>query len=289
MYNKANNLQRGKDMQTLKEQMIAEFKLRGYSPKTQIIYLRHMKAYTHHFGKSPTQMGEHEIKEYLHLLITQNKSQSYINGAYSALKFFYENVLQQTWDVNHIPRIKNNKRLPLILDVSEVKRLFEVTNNLKHRTILVTTYAAGLRVSEIANLKVDSIDSKRMQIRIEQGKGKKDRYALLSEKNLELLRLYYQAYQPKTWLFFGFTPDKPISVRAIEKIFVTAIHKAGIKKDVSIHSLRHSFATHLLESGTDIRYIQQLLGHASLSSTSIYIHLQNNNALKITSPLDAIL
>lgn len=276
-------------MQTLKEQMIAEFKLRGYSPKTQKMYLGYMKNYTHHFGKSPEQMGEREIKEYLHFLITQNKSQSYITGAYSAIKFFYENVLQQTWDVNHIPRVKNNKRLPVILDVSEVKRLFEVTTNLKHRTILVTTYAAGLRVSEIANLKVSAIDSKRMQIRIEQGKGKKDRYALLSEKNLELLRLYYKVYLPRTWLFFGFTPDKPISVRTIEKVFEIAIRKAGIKKSISVHSLRHSFATHLLEAGTDIRYIQQLLGHASLSSTSIYIHLQNNNALKITSPLDAIL
>lgn len=273
---------------SIRERMIVDFELRGYSPKTQKAYLRYIKNFCEYFGKLPEEMGEREIREYLHFLITRKRSRSTINGAYSALKFCYENTLHDTWNLNQIPRIKKEKNLPVILDFKEIKNLFEVTTNLKHRTILVTTYAAGLRVSEIANLKIGAIDSKRMQIRIEHGKGKKDRYALLSEKNLELLRLYYRAYRPKTWMFFGYNPEKPISVRTIEKIFDIAIRKAGIKKNVSIHSLRHSFATHLLERGTDIRYIQQLLGHASLSSTSIYLHLRNQDALKVTSPLDFI-
>lgn len=271
------------------ERMNVDLILKGYSHRTQRVYLQRVKDYIEFFGKSPEEMGEDEVREYLCYLINQNKSYSSVNGVYSALKFCYESSLHRPWSLNQIPRMKKETRLPVILDSTEIKRLFEVTTNLKHRTILVTTYAAGLRVSEVANLKVSAIDSKRMQIRIEQAKGKKDRYALLSEKNLELLRLYYKVYQPKTWLFFGFTPDKPISVRTIENVFTSAIRKASIKKKVSIHTLRHSFATHLLEAGTDIRYIQQLLGHASLSSTSIYIHLQNQNALKITSPLDAIL
>ena len=275
-------------MQTLKEQMIIEFTLRGYSAKTQKAYLRYMKSYTEHFDKSPDQMGEREIKEYLHFLITQNKSQSCINAAYSALKFFYENVLQQTWNGNHIPRIKKEKKLPAILDHSEVKRLFEVTNNLKHRTILMTTYAAGLRVSEVVNLKVTDIDSKRMQIRVEQGKGRKDRYVLLSEVNLEMLRIYWQAYRPKTWLFPNYNHDTALSIRSVQKIFERARQKAGIQKKVSVHSLRHSFATHLLESGTDIFYIQQLMGHASVKTTTVYNHLRNQNALKIISPLDSM-
>lgn len=275
-------------MQNLKEQMITEFELRGYSPKTQKMYLAHMKQYTHHFGKSPDQMGEREIKDYLHFLLTQNKSQSYVTGAYSALKFFYENVLQRTWDMNHIPRVKKDKRLPLVLDTSEVRRLFEVTKNLKHRTILMTTYAAGLRVSEVVNLKVTDIDSKRMQIRIEQGKGKKDRYVLLSPVNLKLLRIYWQTYRPKTWLFPSYNYETPISVRSAQHVFERAKQKAGIQKKVSIHSLRHSFATHLLESGTDLHYIQQLMGHASVKTTTIYIHLRTQNALKVISPLDLL-
>lgn len=273
---------------SISERMIIEFELRGYSFKTQKAYLRYIKDYCEYFGKLPEEMGEPEIREYLHFLITRKRSRSTINGAYSTLKFCYENTLRHTWSLNQIPRIKREKNLPVVLDYDEIKRIFEVVTNLKHRTILVTTYAAGLRVSETAHLRVENIDSKRMQIRIEQGKGKKDRYVLLSQRNLELLRLYYRAYHPKTWLFFGYKPDKPITTRTIEKIFDTAKRKAGIKKDVSIHSLRHSFATHLLERGTDIRYIQQLLGHASLSSTTIYLHLRNQDALKITSPLEFI-
>ncbi len=185
-----------------------------------------------------------------------------------------------------MPRIKREKKLPVILDPTEVRRLLEVPNNLKHRAILMITYAAGLRVSEVVNLKVTDIDSKRMQIRVEQGKGRKDRYALLSEVNLEMLRIYWQAYRPQTWLFPSYNHDVALSVRSVQKVFERARQKAGIQKKVTVHSLRHSFATHLLESGTDIFYIQQLMGHASVKTTTVYIHLRNQNALKVISPID---
>jgi site-specific recombinase XerD len=206
-------------MLSLKEQMIMDLELKGYNLKTQITYLRYMKDFTHHLGKSPEKMDEKEIKEYLHFLITQKKaSQSTISCAYSALKFFYETTLHQDWGILKIPRIKTNRQLPIVLARSEVKDLLEVTTNLKHRAILMTTYAAGLRVSETAHLKINDIDSKRMQIRVEQGKGKKDRYTLLSEINLNLLRSYWKIYQPKTWLFPGNPPENPISTRSIQHI-----------------------------------------------------------------------
>lgn len=276
-------------MLSLKEQMIMDLELKGYSPKTQTAYLRYMKDFTQHLGKSPEKMDEAEIKEYLHFLITQKKaSQSTVSCAYSALKFFYETTLHQDWGILKIPRIKTNRQLPIILARSEVKDLLEVTTNLKHRAILMTTYAAGLRVSETAHLKINDIDSKRMQIRVEQGKGKKDRYTLLSEINLSLLRSYWKIYQPKTWLFPGNPPENSISTRSIQHILEKARQKAGIQKKICVHSLRHSFATHLLEAGTDIYYIQQLMGHASVKTTTIYIHLRNQDALKVSSPLDLL-
>jgi site-specific recombinase XerD len=276
-------------MLSLKEQMIMDLELKGYSPKTQTAYLRYMKDFTHHLGKSPEKMDEKEIKEYLHFLITQKKaSQSTINSAYSALKFFYETTLHRDWGILKIPRIKKSRQLPIILDRSEVKNLLAVTTNVKHRTILMTTYAAGLRVSETAHLRISDIDSKRMQIRVEQGKGKKDRYTLLSEINLNLLRSYWKIYQPRTWLFPGNPPENPISTRSIQHVLEKACQKAGIQKKICVHSLRHSFATHLLEAGTDIYYIQQLMGHASVKTTTIYIHLRNQDALKVISPLDLL-
>lgn len=261
----------------------------GYCPKTQITYIRHLKNYFTYLNKIPNELKSEEIEKYLYYLATEKKiSQSYLNGAYSALKIFYERVLKLNWKAIKLPRMKNRKRLPYILDETEVKKLIECTKNLKHRTILMVTYSAGLRVSETANLTVSDIDSKRMQIRVNQGKGKKDRYTILSEFTLNLLRDYWKYYRPRKWLFPGIPLEKAISSRSIQRIFEKAKQQAGIKKPVSVHSLRHSFATHLLESGTDIYYIQQLLGHTSLRTTSIYIHLKRNNVLKIASPLDHI-
>jgi len=277
-------------MGKLREQMKMDLKLKGYSPKTQTAYLGYMKNFAQYFGRSPAKMGEEEIRKYLYYLVTEKQvSTSSINGAYSALKFFYQTVLQGNWNIAKIPRTKVRKKLPIVLDGSEIKQLFAVTANLKHRALLMTTYSAGLRVSETAHLKVSSIDSKRMQLRIAQGKGNKDRYTLLSPITLDLLRDYWRQYRPFSWLFPGRLPDRPISIRAIQKVFENAKRKAGIKKPATVHTLRHSFATHLLEAGTDIYRVQKLMGHTTPKTTTIYIHLRRQDLLKVVSPMDSLL
>jgi integrase/recombinase XerD len=266
--------------------MKVDLELKGYSLNTQSSYLKMVEGFAEYFRKSPERLGEIEIKQYLHYLVTEDKSDSYINCTYSALKFLYQVTLKRDWNNFRIPRTKVRKRLPEVLDASEINSLIQVTKNLKHRTILMTIYAAGLRVSEVANLRVSDIDSKRMQVRIQQGKGNKDRYTILSEVNLSQLRMYWNEYRPKIWLFPGSEPNKAISIRTIQKVFENSKIKAGIKKNVTVHSLRHSFATHLLESGTDIYHIQRLMGHSSAKTTSMYIHLKQEDLLKIKSPLD---
>ncbi|HYE12521.1 MAG TPA: site-specific tyrosine recombinase/integron integrase [Patescibacteria group bacterium] len=276
-------------MKNLREQMKMDLELKGFSPNTQKLYIAHVKRFAEHFMKSPLDLGESEIKEYLHFLITErNLSNSYVSGTYSALKFLFETTLKRQWEMEGIPRTKRQKKLPIILSKDEVKRLFNVTTNLKHRTILATIYSAGLRVSEAANLKLKDIDSSNMQIRVEQGKGSKDRYTILSDKNLELLRQYYKLHRPTTWLFPGQSIEEPVTSRTIQRVFEISKQKAGINKDVTVHSLRHSFATHLLEAGTDIFHIQLLLGHSSVKTTSIYIHLTSKNLMNLKSPLDTI-
>jgi len=218
-------------MSILRENMIRDMQLKGYSPNTQSAYVNHIKKYVEYFNKSPDRLGIEEIKQYLHYLITIKKvSKSYVNSAYSALKFFYETTLNREWNIKEIPRIKKPKKLPVILSVSEVEQIFKETTNLKHKAMLMTIYAAGLRVSEVAKLRISDIDSKNMQIRIRQGKGEKDRYTILSYENLKILRDYLKYYQTKEWLFPGNPPDKPISTRTIQKIFKNAKDKAGIKK-----------------------------------------------------------
>jgi site-specific recombinase XerD len=196
--------------------------------------------------------------------------------------------LERDWKVEKVSRIKEGRKLPSVLSQSEVKAILDATENLKHRALLMTIYASGLRVSEAANLKVTDIDSKNMQIFIDQGKGKKDRYTILSKSNLEVLRKYWKRYQPKLYLFPGKTAGSPVSVRTIQKVFEAAKDKAGIKKKASVHTLRHSFATHLLDAGTDICYIQKLLGHTDINTTTIYLHLRRMDLLNIKSPLDSL-
>jgi integrase/recombinase XerD len=231
-----------------------------------------------------------EVKNYLHYIISKKKAScSSVNGCYSGIKFFYENVLGRDWNMRNVPRIKRHKKLPSVLSPREVKSLFDVTTNLKHKAILMTVYSAGLRVSEASRLKVIDIDSKSMQIIIRQGKGNKDRYSLLSNSNLEILREYFKVYKPKDWLFPGQVLGNPLTTKSMGKVFQEAKTKAGITKKSSIHTLRHSFATHLLENKTDLCYIQQLLGHSNLSTTSVYLHLRRLDVLKIISPLDVLL
>jgi integrase/recombinase XerD len=261
--------------------------LRGFSPNTKEAYLRELRLFLSHHRQPVDLLTDKNIREYLHYLISsKNASNSKIDIAYSALKFFFEYCLQQYWIFRHIPHTKKVKRLPCLLSRDEIKKIFDVTSNLKHKAILMTIYGAGLRVSEAVNLQVTDIDSPNMQIRIQQGKGNIDRYTLLSQVNLNILRQYWTAYRPNNWLFPGFPTDKPMDRTSINHIFHNMKIKAGISKKATVHSLRHCFATHLLEDGTSLLYIQKLLGHARITTTCRYLHLARITTLNITSPLD---
>jgi site-specific recombinase XerD len=248
-----------------------------------------MRNVTIHFGKSPAELGQEEIRRYLlHLIEERKASQSVISQSYSALKFFFEKTIQRPWNLLKIPRSKRAKKLPSVLSKQEVGSILSATRNLKHRAILMTIYAAGLRVGEATRLKVSDIDSARMMLRVHEGKGLKDRYTLLGERNLEVLRLYYKAYRPLEWLFPGKTPSEPLSISSVQRVFKASLDRAGIRKKASVHTLRHCFATHLLESGTDLYYIQRLLGHGSIRTTSVYLHITGRDLSKIRSPLDLL-
>jgi integrase/recombinase XerD len=276
-------------MGRLHDQMKRDLELKNYSPKTRSCYLASVRSFALHFHRSPDELGDSEIREYLHYLLTDRKvSQSTMSQAYSALKFFYETTLKRDWDGFRIPRVKMRKRLPVVLSQQEVQALFSVIKNLKHRAILMTVYSAGLRLNEAAQLKVSDIDSQRMMIRVEQGKGDKDRYTLLAKRTLDILREYWKAYRPQGWLFSGHSIEKPISSRTIQKVFEEALHRAEIQKPATVHTLRHSFATHLLESGTDLYHIQHLLGHRNPQTTTIYLHLSRKDLVSVTSPIDLL-
>lgn len=276
-------------MTKLREQFKRDLELKGFSPKTQQSYIRHVALFAKYYNKSPESLDSEEIKDYLYYLITErNLSKSYVNQVYSGLKLLYEITLNKQWDMKKIPRAKKEKKLPQVLSQEEVKAILTCIRNLKHKAILSTIYAAGLRVGEVVNLKVSDIDSVNMQIRVEQGKGNKDRLTLLSEENLKILREYFKYFRPVHWLFPGGGIDKHLTTRSVEKIMDRAVITAGITKPATVHTLRHSFATHLLESGVDIYYIQRLLGHANIESTSIYLHMTNMKLRNIKSPLDTL-
>lgn len=275
-------------MGKLRDQMEMDMKLRRFSPKTITCYLACMKGVAKHFRKSPAELGDEEIRAYLHYLMEERKaSQSVLVQTYSALKFFFENTLQKQWNAIRIPRCKQRRKLPGVLTREEVESILSATKNLKHRAILMTLYSAGLRIGEVTRLKVSDIESGRMMIRVNEGKGLKDRYTLLGERNLEILRRYWKAYRPLEWLFPGRNASDPVSISAIQRVFKTSLAKAGIKKKASVHTLRHCFATHLLDSGTDLYYIQRLLGHKSAGTTSVYLHITGKDIGKIKSPIDS--
>lgn len=276
-------------MGALYNQMRMDLELKNFSPKTISCYLACMVDFVRHYGRSPVEMGEEEIRNYLYYLMKEKKvSQSSINQAYSAMKFFYETTMEREWNGIKIPRIKNRKKLPVVLAREEVRSVLRCIDNLKHRAILTTIYSGGLRVSEATHLKPSDIDSKRMMIWVQAGKGNRDRYTLLGKHTLGILKEYWKAYQPTEWLFPGQEPKKPISISTVNRVFKASLYRAGIRKKASVHTLRHSFATHLLESGTDLYYIQRLLGHRSASTTSIYLHITGKDLCKIESPIDLI-
>ena len=240
-------------------------------------------------GRPDPVAGNDEVRQWLLHLMKTGLSSSYTNQALSAIRFLHLRVLGAASPVAKIPRAKRKKTLPKVLSESEVKRFLEALGNPKHRAIAFVLYSGGLRVSEAARLKIDDIDSERAQIHVRQGKGQKDRYVMLSPVVLYVLREYVRVERPYDWLFpSGRRRDRHITIRTIERMVTQGAIEAGIGKRVTPHSLRHSFATHLLEAGTDLRYIQELLGHAKITTTVIYTRIARRQARKIASPIDRL-
>jgi integrase/recombinase XerD len=275
-------------MSPLRQRMIEDLRLRNYAPKTQQIYLDHVGRFARHFDRSPEALGSEEIRTYQLHLVEQGVSWSQFNQAVCALRFLYRVTLKREDAVEHIPFPKQEKRLPSVLSPEEVQRLLGAVENRKHRLVLMVLYAAGLRVSEAVHLKVEDIDSARMVIRVRQGKRRKDRLVMLSPVLLEELRRYWRWYRPPLWLFPGSDAATPLSISAIQKVCQRARRAAAIQKQVSPHTLRHSFATHLLEAGTDLRMIQTLLGHESVRTTERYTHIAAARIGATASPLDRL-
>ena len=269
--------------------MVELLKLKGYSNSTIKTYQNEFAQFLAALKNNPVDnCDSQKVRSYMlycyeHLKLTENTLHSRLN----ALKFYFEQVLCREKFFVDIPRPKKHLQLPKTIHQSDLKKMFDVTTNLKHNTILKLCYGMGLRLSEIVNLKVRDIDSKNMQVFIERSKGKKDRYVNLPQSILEQMRVYYKTYRPKLYLFEG-QDGGQYSVRSTQQIFKNALKKAGINKRVGIHSLRHSYATHLLEQGTDIRFIQELLGHKDLKTTLIYTEVTNSSIRKIVSPLDKL-
>lgn len=276
-------------MTHLRQRMIEDMQIRNLSLNTQKRYLDHVAAFAKYFKKSPEYLGLDEIRAYqLHLVQKRRLSSSSINIAVCALRFLYRITLRRDWHVERIVLARREQKLPVVLSAEEVVKFFHAIDSIKYRAILMTAYAAGLRISEVLGLKFADIDSSRMTIKVAQGKGRKDRYVMLSPKLLVILRTYWKIARPSVWLFPGQDQSQPLSPNTVRQVCRWAYRAAGLKKKVTPHTLRHSFATHLLEAGTDLRTIQVLLGHKSPVATARYTHIAITNVSKTSSPLDSL-
>jgi site-specific recombinase XerD len=263
--------------------------IRGLSPLTQDAYIRAVVGLTKYYGRAPDTLSEHEVQAYLAALVKERKlAWSTLNVTVHGLRFFYEVTLGRPRARFSIPTAKIPATQPEILSRQEVARLMQAVANRKHRALLMTTYAAGLRVSEVVKLKVSDLDSERMAIRVAEGKGRKDRYTLLSKRLLEELRSYWRVYRPPLWLFPGRGGQHPLGRSTAHHIYQVAKDRAGIRKGGGIHSLRHAFATHLLEAGIDLPTIQSLLGHNSIRTTSRYLHIVHGGGAQRRAALDLL-
>jgi site-specific recombinase XerD len=270
--------------------MTEDMQVRNLSPHTQNSYVQQVSLFARYFDKSPEELGPEEIRAYQVYLTNDRKlATSSILIAVSALRFLYKVSLKRDWTFEDIiPAPKKPQKLPVVLSPEEVLHFLECVGSTKHRAILTTCYAAGLRISEAIRLKPADIDSQRMVIRVDQGKGQKDRYVMLSPKLLETLRNYFRAMRPKGWLFEGDVSGQPITRGAVERTCQKAARISSIRKPISPHSMRHAFAVHLLESGTDVRTIQLLLGHRSLATTARYLRIATSKVCSTSSPLDLL-
>ena len=270
----------------LRRRMYEDMTLRNLSPSTQQSYVYAVANFGRHFGRSPDKLGLDEVRAYQLHLIGLKRSWTHINQVTCALRFFFVVTLGRKEAVERIISAREPVKKPLVLSAEEVARFLEAVPALRDRVALTTAYAAGLRVGEVSRLQPTSIDSKRMLISIIAGKGNKDRYVMLSPRLLGILHAYWYLARPRHWLFPGRNPDDPVSVGTLQEACRQARKRSGLGKPVTVHVLRHSFATHLYESGTDIRMIQVLLGHAQLASTERYTHVATNLIARTKSPLD---
>ena len=279
-------------MTPLRLRMTEDMQVRHFSPRTQYAYLQQVSLFARHFGQSPASLGPEQIRDYQLFLTNRKKmAPSSIAVAISALRFLYQVTLKRGWDLGlSLPYPKQPRKLPVVASPEEVLRFLDCAPGLKHRAILIACYAAGLRVSEAVSLRPADIDSRRQVIRIHQGKGRKDRYVMLSPRLLAVLRDYWRTHRPATrqWLLPGASPTQPLTTKAVVLACQKALRRSHLSKPLTPHALRHCFAVHLLEAGTDIRNIQLLLGHRSLSTTARYLHLASSTVSTTTSPLDLL-
>jgi site-specific recombinase XerD len=276
-------------MTVLKQRMLDDLHIRNYSPSTVECYIRSVTEFAKHFNTPPDQLGPEEIRAWqLHLLKEKKVKLSTYIQAVCGLRFFYRNTLHQKIEFDRIPLPRYEQKLPVILSKDEVKALLEAPKNLGHRAILATLYGAGLRVSEATNLKVADLDRERKVIRVRGGKGRKDRQVMLADALREVLVAYWRWKRPAGWLFPGKQRDRPLSRETVFETCRKAARRAGIAKPVSPHSLRHAFATHLLDDGVSLPVIQALLGHANLKTTARYLHVSDTAVRSTRSPLEML-
>jgi site-specific recombinase XerD len=270
--------------------MTEDMQVRNLALSTQMVYVQQVSRFARHFNKSPEELGPEDIRAYQVYLINEKKlAPGSVLIAVAALRFLYKITLKKDWTFEDvIPAPKKPQKLPVVLSPEEVLQFLGCIGNTRHRTILTTCYAAGLRISEAIRLKPADIDSRRMVIRVVQGKGQKDRYVMLSPKLLETLRSYWRVMRPRGWLFDGDISGQPITPSAVEHACQRARRLSGIRKPISPHSMRHAFSVHLLESGTDVRTIQLLLGHRSLATTARYLRIATSKVCATSSPLDLL-
>lgn len=275
-------------MTQLRQKFERHLTLHRLSPKTNAAYMNAIKSLTGYYRQSPVRLTDAQIQDYLDYIIVDRKlAWSSCNVQFSGIKRFYKHVLKRVPKLSIPPRPRE-KKIFMALSREEVERILAACNNQKHYTLLLAVYSAGLRVSEAVKLQPIHIERSRKMIRIEQGKGRKDRYTVLSDTLLKVLEEYWRAYRPGKWIFFGETKTKPMPVETAQKIYYAAKLKAGVKRGKGIHTLRHSFATHLLEQGTRTYILQQMLGHKSIRTTARYLHISNDAISKVISPVDAV-
>ena len=276
-------------MTPLRQRLIEDLQLRNYAPSTVRAYVDHVSWLARYYRKSPDQLDQEQVRAYLvHLVQERQLSWSHYNVTVCALRFLYRVTLGKDWPIKHIPFAKRPRKLPSVLSGAEVIRLLECVPKLLHRLVLMTIYGTGLRVSEATRLRVEDIDSQRMLIHVRGGKGAKDRLAPLSPVLLEALREYWKTTHSPTWLFPGLDPERPAHLPSIRRACQRAAQAARLNKHVTPHTLRHSFATQLLEDGVDLRTIQKLLGHNQLRTTALYTHVSLDRLQHTASPLDRL-